>query len=118
VPNDAAGASTACGAHGGCAFVVVDGSYPVFARPVDPANDGCPDYFNVIKYPMDLGTIQSRLHKGTIEDPEDFIVHVRIVFRNAYVYNQKETPVYKAAELLSRKFEEHVDALRAAPRML
>jgi len=45
-------------------------------------------------------------------------VHVRIVFRNAYVYNQKETPVYKAAELLSRKFEEHVDALRAAPRML
>lgn len=33
----------------------------LFARPVDPELDGCPDYLAIIKHPMDLGTIRSRL---------------------------------------------------------
>lgn len=28
-----------------------------FAEPIDPVRDGCPNYFIVIKKPMDLGTI-------------------------------------------------------------
>ena len=29
-----------------------------FLKPVDPVADHCPSYFDVIKNPMDLGTIQ------------------------------------------------------------
>ncbi|RLN94649.1 hypothetical protein BBJ28_00009287 [Nothophytophthora sp. Chile5] len=33
----------------------------LFARPVDPVLDGCPEYLSVIEHPIDLGTIRSRL---------------------------------------------------------
>ena len=29
-----------------------------FSRPVNPETDGAPDYFNVVKTPMDFGTIE------------------------------------------------------------
>lgn len=30
----------------------------LFNKPVDPKADGCPNYFNIIKHPMDFGTIR------------------------------------------------------------
>jgi hypothetical protein len=30
----------------------------IFEEPVDPLKLGLPDYFDVIKYPMDLGTVR------------------------------------------------------------
>ena len=33
-----------------------DNAWP-FLKPVDPLEDNCPSYYNVIKNPMDLGTI-------------------------------------------------------------
>ena len=35
-----------------------------FREPVDPEKEKIPDYFDVIKNPMDLGTIKSRLNEG------------------------------------------------------
>ena len=29
--------------------------------PVDPVAQGIPDYFSVIKHPMDLGTVRAKL---------------------------------------------------------
>ena len=34
-----------------------------FLKPVDPVADHCPSYFDVIKNPMDFGTIQVDLAK-------------------------------------------------------
>lgn len=34
-----------------------------FLQPVDPERDGAPNYFSVIKHPMDLGTIQAIFHE-------------------------------------------------------
>ena len=35
-----------------------------FREPVDPEKEKIPDYFDVIKNPMDLGTIKTRLSEG------------------------------------------------------
>lgn len=32
----------------------------IFEEPVDPVKLGLPDYFDVIKHPMDLGTVRRR----------------------------------------------------------
>ena len=36
----------------------------VFASPVEPVKLGLPDYFDIVKRPMDLGTIKKRLLDG------------------------------------------------------
>lgn len=61
----------------------------IFAKPVDPVALNIPDYFTIIKHPMDLGTILKRLEgqdsDGFIyEDPEEVISDIRMVFRNAF----------------------------------
>lgn len=40
-------------------FMAMKDSVP-FRRPVDPVAYGIPDYFDIIKQPMDLGTIEVR----------------------------------------------------------
>jgi len=79
---------------------------PIFNAPVDPVALQIPDYPTVVKCPMDLGTVKVRLGDGTYEDPAEFIADVRLVFRNAFVYNKPDTVVYKYAESLSKQFEE------------
>eukprot|EP00915_Cephaloidophora_sp_WS-2016_P000505 GHVH01000632.1.p1 GENE.GHVH01000632.1~~GHVH01000632.1.p1 ORF type:complete len:1456 (-),score=262.17 GHVH01000632.1:239-4606(-) len=61
-----------------------------FSHPVDPVALDCPDYFEVIRHPMDLQTIRARLDKGdegyaTLKD-----VHIDFtrIFRNCRTYNQ------------------------------
>ena len=43
---------------------------PFFDRPVD--SKLVPDYYSVIKRPMDLGTLKSKLHDGHYSAPQQF----------------------------------------------
>ena len=54
---------------------------------------GIPDYFDVIKHPMDFSTIQHKLQTGEIQTRADFFQLVRLVFDNALLYNQPGDPV-------------------------
>ena len=40
--------------------------YYIFAQPVDPAALNIPDYFDVVKTPMDLGTVARKVSGGTV----------------------------------------------------
>ena len=57
-------------------------------QPVDPVKLGIPDYFDVVKRPMDLGTIRKRLKSEEIRSKEQFVELVRLVFNNAILYNK------------------------------
>ncbi|KAJ3403020.1 hypothetical protein HDV05_008117, partial [Chytridiales sp. JEL 0842] len=61
-----------------------------FLSPVDPTLAMAPDYFDVIKNPMDFGTIEQKLCAGEYHTPEDFVADVRLVFDNCYTYNPPE----------------------------
>jgi len=59
----------------------------IFIAPVDPIALGIPTYFDVIKDPMDLGTIQTKMDHNEIESPEEFARLVRLTFENAITFN-------------------------------
>ncbi|EQC39742.1 hypothetical protein, variant [Saprolegnia diclina VS20] len=82
-----------------------------FLVPVDPVALGIPDYFNVIKDPMDLGTIRSNFEYGVYAEPEYFASHVRLVFTNAMLYNAPHTQVYVFAHKLLDDFEKKYKSL-------
>ena len=41
-----------------------------------------PDYRSVISNPIDLGTIQDKLERGSYQTPEDLAADVRLMFNN------------------------------------
>lgn len=78
----------------------------VFNTPVDVYALGLHDYHDIIKHPMDLGTIKTRLSQNWYKSPKEFAEDVRLVFRNAMTYNPKGQDVHIMAEQMSKMFEE------------
>ncbi|KAK4273085.1 hypothetical protein QN277_021551 [Acacia crassicarpa] len=80
-----------------------------FREPVD-ARD-VPDYYDIIKDPMDLKTmskrVESELYYVTFEM---FVADVRRMFANARTYNSPETIYYKCATRLESHFQSKVQS--------
>lgn len=55
----------------------------VFNSPVDVVKLNIPDYYTVIKHPMDLGTVKTKLTSGDYLNPLEFATDVRLTFSNA-----------------------------------
>ena len=66
-----------------------------FRTPVDPHALGIPDYYDIIKVPMDMTTIKKKLDDGDYKEPWQFIDDVWQMFENAWTYNRKQSRVYK-----------------------
>ncbi|CAA0816542.1 Transcription factor GTE10 [Striga hermonthica] len=77
----------------------------IFNEPVDIVKHNIPDYFNVIKHPMDLGTVKSKLLSNQYSSPMDFAADVRLTFRNAMTYNPVGHTVHSMADAMSKYFE-------------
>ncbi|CAE6100910.1 unnamed protein product [Arabidopsis arenosa] len=77
----------------------------VFNTPVDVVKLNILDYFNVIKHPMDLGTVKNKLTSGTYSCPSEFAADVRLTFSNAMTYNPPKNDVYVMADTLRKFFE-------------
>ncbi|ESO09760.1 hypothetical protein HELRODRAFT_121284, partial [Helobdella robusta] len=69
-----------------------------FRMPVNPDLLGIPvsfDYFDKIKNPMDLSTIEMKLNNRQYTDPWQYINDVYLMFENAWCYNKRTHRVYK-----------------------
>ncbi|KAM7471497.1 hypothetical protein LguiA_009680 [Lonicera macranthoides] len=77
----------------------------VFNTPVDVVKLKIPDYYDVIKHPMDLGTVKTKLSSGEYSNPLTFAADVRLTFSNAMTYNPPGHDVYMMAEMLGKYFE-------------
>ncbi|KAL7556241.1 hypothetical protein ACA910_017464 [Epithemia clementina (nom. ined.)] len=77
----------------------------VFNRPFDPVEAGFPDYFEVIKKPMDLGTVRTKLDSGSYHDMKEFAFDVRLTFENAMTCLPEGTIIWEMARELKAKFE-------------
>ncbi|PSS33475.1 Transcription factor like [Actinidia chinensis var. chinensis] len=77
----------------------------VFNTPVDVVKLNIPDYFTVIKHPMDLGTIKKKIASSEYASPLDFLDDVRLTFSNAMTYNPCGNDVHFMADTVSKFFE-------------
>uniref|UniRef100_A0ACD5ZZT7 Uncharacterized protein n=1 Tax=Avena sativa TaxID=4498 RepID=A0ACD5ZZT7_AVESA len=76
-----------------------------FVIPVDPVKLCIPDYFDIVKHPMDLGTVQKKLNAGMYPTPWEFAADVRLTFSNAILYNPVGNAVNIMAHTMSAVFE-------------
>jgi hypothetical protein len=77
----------------------------VFGEPVDPVKLNLPDYFDLIKRPMDLGTVQSKLHEFCYESLGHFAADVRLTFHNCMRYNDPGSELFVLASDMLQIFE-------------
>jgi hypothetical protein len=76
----------------------------LFNSPVDPTKYQIADYFEVIKQPMDLGTVRQKLEAGRYNTSEELAADVLLTFNNAMRYNPVGHHVYNAAWRLKDEF--------------
>jgi len=82
----------------------------MFIEPIDTEKYDLPDYSQFIKTPMDLTTIHEKAQKGRYSKSWlDFVNDVRLIFRNAMVYNEPGSEMYESAEQLQAIFERELE---------
>nr|XP_016933941.1 nucleosome-remodeling factor subunit NURF301 isoform X3 [Drosophila suzukii] len=81
-----------------------------FMEPVDPKE--APDYYKVIKEPMDLKRMEIKLESNTYTKLAEFIGDMTKIFDNCRYYNPKESSFYKCAEALESFFVQKIKNFR------
>uniref|UniRef100_A0A8C7ZCJ9 Bromodomain PHD finger transcription factor n=1 Tax=Oryzias sinensis TaxID=183150 RepID=A0A8C7ZCJ9_9TELE len=83
-----------------------------FLEPVD-TNDA-PDYYRVIKEPMDLSTMEERLLKRAYVKLTEFVADMTKIFDNCRYYNPSDSPFYQCAEVLENFFVQKLKSFKAS----
>ncbi|XP_053689324.1 nucleosome-remodeling factor subunit NURF301 [Sabethes cyaneus] len=81
-----------------------------FMEPVDP--DEAPDYYRVIKEPMDLQKVENKVDNQTYNTLSEFIGDMTKIFDNCRYYNPKESQFYRCAESLESFFVQKIKYFR------
>ena len=77
-----------------------------FRNPVDPIADQVPNYFTVVKQPMDLSTIKSKIDAGSYRNGKEFENDVRLIFQNCYEYWTQEDGIWRTCMEFEKYFDE------------
>ncbi|XP_017127520.1 nucleosome-remodeling factor subunit NURF301 isoform X2 [Drosophila elegans] len=81
-----------------------------FMEPVDPKE--APDYYKVIKEPMDLKRMETKIESNAYTKLAEFIGDMTKIFDNCRYYNPKESSFYKCAEALESYFVQKIKNFR------
>ncbi|XP_006001132.1 bromodomain-containing protein 3 isoform X1 [Latimeria chalumnae] len=76
-----------------------------FYKPVDAEALGIHDYHDIIKHPMDLGTIKKKMDSREYKNAQEFAADIRLMFMNCYKYNPPDHEVVAMARKLQDVFE-------------
>ncbi|KAM6327583.1 bromodomain testis-specific protein [Podargus strigoides] len=85
-------------------------SWP-FHEPVDAAALNLPDYYSIIKNPMDLSTIKKRLEHSYYTKAAECIEDFKTMFLNCYTYNKPGDDVVFMAQELEKVFLQKIDKM-------
>ncbi|XP_043809404.1 uncharacterized protein LOC110606964 isoform X3 [Manihot esculenta] len=88
-------------------------THEIFAQPVDPQE--VVGYGNIIREPMDFGTMRAKLQEGMYKSLEQFEHDVFLISSNAMKFNSSTTVYYKEARALSKLAQSVFHFLRTNP---
>lgn len=84
--------------------------FGVFAEPVDPKE--VPNYYDIIKDPMDFGTMRNRISSGHYTSIELFQKDIFLICDNAMQYNGKGTVYFRHARAIKDVAERILEDLK------
>ncbi|KAK7283459.1 hypothetical protein RIF29_12990 [Crotalaria pallida] len=85
-------------------------THGVFSEPVDP--EELPDYHDIIKQPMDFGTVRNKLDGALYANLEQFENDVFLICSNAMQYNSADTIYYRQARAMQEIARKDFENLR------
>ena len=68
----------------------------IFHNPIKPSE--APDYHEIVKRPIDLKSIKTKVKDGVIASSLEFQRDIYLMFANAMIYNRPGSDVYSMAE--------------------
>lgn len=71
-----------------------------FIQPVDPVALNIPSYHKIVKKPMDLATMTTKLHAGDYTSIKDFDRDFDLIIKNCKLFNGEGHVVYEQAKRL------------------
>lgn len=83
-----------------------------FQEPVTPSS--MPEYSEIIKHPMDLSKVRSKLEgkeSGGYRRTEDFVADMRLIFKNCATFHKEDTEMSSVGANLESFFEEQLNLL-------
>lgn len=83
----------------------------IFYEPVDHVKLNIPDYPDIIKQPMDFGTIKQKLAANMYLKLQDFLHDVQLVFENCILYNGESSSVSKWCKEVRDEFKKQYETL-------
>ncbi|EKE40731.1 hypothetical protein ENUP19_0324G0006 [Entamoeba nuttalli] len=83
-----------------------------FKEPVDPQLTGAINYFDIIKHPMDLGTIKNKLKDKTYKNVNEILSDIDLVWNNAFKYNAPNSEVWNLAKTMSDAYEKKLSTMK------
>lgn len=75
-----------------------------FKKPVDPEALRIPQYYEIIKQPMDISTVEYNLKNEKYTLSEQFEKDVNLIWENACKFNPVDSQVYKMAIEMKEEF--------------
>lgn len=83
----------------------------VFHEPVDPIKLNLPDYFEVVKHPMDFGTIKKKLNSNFYSNTDELLKDFELVFSNCKLYNPPESDVVTMCNQILALYQSQIHQL-------
>ncbi|KAM5148764.1 protein polybromo-1 isoform 3-T3 [Mantella aurantiaca] len=80
-----------------------------------PSKKDYPDYYKIILEPMDLKTIEQNIRTDKYATEEAMKGDMKLMFRNAWHYNEEGSQVYNDAHILDKIFKEKRKELGPVP---
>ncbi|KAK2991624.1 hypothetical protein RJ640_025251 [Escallonia rubra] len=94
-------------------------TYDIFAQPVDPKEEliicKVEGYYQIVKHPMDFGTMRAKLQEGMYTNLQDFQDDVLLIFKNAMHFNSSATIYFRQARAIHELAKRIFHTLKSNP---
>ena len=70
----------------------------LFKDPVDPEKLGIPDYFNIVKKPMDISTIRKKMRENEYTTVNQVLSDIELMWDNAFLFNRGNAVIIQCTQ--------------------